>query len=160
MLTRTNVLLFPRLLLSNLKMPLPLRILGREGPHVPANGFDLRSLGGFYEPAGTLEEKVAPLKHAHTTGLRFWDIADVYADSEDVVGERIKRSGKRDDSFLATKFAPQHQPDGGYSFRSDPEYVNLLVRRASRDSGWILLIFITAIGWMASRLLKRQRKLW
>lgn len=104
-------------------MPLPLRALGRDGPQVPAVGLGLGRLGGFYGPAGTLNEKVALLEHAHATGLHFWDMADIYADSEDVVGEWVKRSGKRDDIFLATKFALQRQSDGRHTFRSDPEYV-------------------------------------
>lgn len=45
--------------------------------------------------------------HAHASGLRFWDITDMYADTEDIASEWVKRSGKdkRDDIFLATKFA-------------------------------------------------------
>ncbi|KAJ5814593.1 NADP-dependent oxidoreductase domain-containing protein [Penicillium riverlandense] len=50
-------------------------------------------------------------------------MADIYADSEDVVGEWIKRSGKREDIFLATKFGLQRQPEGSYKSRTDQEYV-------------------------------------
>lgn len=50
-------------------------------------------------------------------------MANVYAGSEDVVGEWIKRSGKREDIFLTTKFSLQRQPDGRHTFRSDTEYV-------------------------------------
>lgn len=50
-------------------------------------------------------------------------MADIYGDSEDVVGEWIKRSGKRNDVFLGTKFGLQRQPKGRHTFRSDPEYV-------------------------------------
>lgn len=117
------------------KMPLPLRSLGREGPQVSAIGLGLGSLGGFYGSAGTLDEKVAALTHAHAVGLRFWDMADVYADSEDVVGEWIKRSGKRDEVFLATKFALQRQPDGRHTFRSDPEYVMTACEKSLRRLG-------------------------
>ncbi|KAL2014842.1 hypothetical protein VTN00DRAFT_2367 [Thermoascus crustaceus] len=116
-------------------MPLPLRALGRDGPQVPAIGLGLGSLGGFYGPAGTLDEKVALLEHAHAIGLHFWDMADVYADSEDVVGEWIKRSGKRDDIFLATKFALQRQPDGRHTFRSDPEYVKAACEKSLQRLG-------------------------
>lgn len=104
--------------------PLPLRTLGRDGPQVPAMGLGFGSIGGFYGPSGTLDEKIALLDHAHATGLRFWDIADVYGDSEDVVGEWVKRYGKkRDDIFISTKFSLQRKPTGGHTFRSDPEYV-------------------------------------
>ncbi|KAL4892579.1 NADP-dependent oxidoreductase domain-containing protein [Aspergillus ambiguus] len=112
-----------------------LRILGRDGPEVPAIGFGFGSLGGFYGPSGTLDEKVALLDHAHAAGLRFWDLADVYMDSEDVVGEWIKRSGKRDDIFLTTKFALQRQPDGRHTFRSDPEYVKMACEKSLQRLG-------------------------
>lgn len=104
-------------------MAVPSRVLGQDGPRVSAVGYGFGSLGGFYGPAGTLDEKVALLDHVHASGLRFWDIADVYADSEDVVGAWIKQSGKRDDVFLSTKFALQRQPNGHHTFHSDPAYV-------------------------------------
>ncbi|KAJ5425803.1 hypothetical protein N7465_000873 [Penicillium sp. CMV-2018d] len=104
-------------------MHTPLRTLGKDGPHVSAVGFGFGSLSGFYGPAGTLDERVALLSHAHSAGLRFWDLADIYSDCEDIAGEWFKRSGKRDDIFLTTKFALQRQPGGGHTFRSDPDYV-------------------------------------
>jgi aryl-alcohol dehydrogenase-like predicted oxidoreductase len=57
--------------------------------------------------AGTLDERVALLYDANATGLRFWNMADIYGDSEDVVGEWIKRSGKHNDVFMATKLGLQ-----------------------------------------------------
>lgn len=118
-------------------MPLPLRTLGREGPQIPAVGLGLGSLGGFYGAAGSLDEKVAVLEHAYVSGLRFWDMADVYADTEDVVGEWVRRSGKdkRDDVFLATKFALLRRPDGRHSFRSDPEYVRAACEKSLQRLG-------------------------
>lgn len=62
-------------------------------------------------------------------------MADVYADSEVVVGEWIKRSGKRDDIFLATKFSLQRRPDGRYSFRSDPVYVKAACEKSLQRHG-------------------------
>jgi aryl-alcohol dehydrogenase-like predicted oxidoreductase len=68
-----------------------------------------------YGPAGTIDEEVARLKHAHAVGLYLWDIADDYGNSEDVVGEWIKRSGKRDNICLATKFGLQSQSNGKFA---------------------------------------------
>ncbi|KAJ9492814.1 hypothetical protein VN97_g403 [Penicillium thymicola] len=103
-------------------MPLPTRSLGRNGPPVPAIGLGLMSLGSIYGFAGSLEDKVAFLEHAHSIGARFWDTADMYFDSEDAVGEWVKRSGNRDDIFLATKFAIQYDAaTGGQTVRSDPD---------------------------------------
>ncbi|KAL4922874.1 NADP-dependent oxidoreductase domain-containing protein [Aspergillus aurantiobrunneus] len=104
-------------------MSLPLRPLGRNGPQVSPIGLGFGSLSGFYGPPGTVDERVALLEHAHATGLRFWDLADIYGDSESVVGEWAKRSGKRNDVFIATKFGLQRKPDGRHTFRSDPDYV-------------------------------------
>lgn len=111
------------------------RALGRDGPQVPAVGLGLMSLGGMYGAAGSLDEKVAFLDHAHATGQRFWDTADMYADSEDAVGEWIKRSGKREDIFLATKFGIQWDPESGTKIRSDPEYVKVACEKSLRRLG-------------------------
>lgn len=116
-------------------MPSRLRALGRDGPKVTAVGLGFGSIGGVYGPAGTLDEKVALLEHAHATGLHFWDMADIYADSEDIVGEWIKRSGKRDDIFLATKFGLRRQPDGMFKFRTDPEYVKVACEKSLQRLG-------------------------
>jgi aryl-alcohol dehydrogenase-like predicted oxidoreductase len=116
-------------------MSIPIRVLGRDGPEVPAVGLGLMNIGGAYGPAGALDEKVAFLEHAHTTGQRFWDTADIYADSEDTVGEWFKRSGKRDDIFLATKFAIQQGPGMGFTVRSDPEYVKQACEKSLQRLG-------------------------
>lgn len=118
-----------------MKMSSPLRALGQNGPEIPAVGLGFGSLGGFYGPTGTTDEKVLLLEHAHAIGSQFWDMADVYGDSEDVVGEWVKRSGKRNDVFLATKFALQRKPEGGFTFRSDPEYVKVACERSLQRLG-------------------------
>ncbi|EFY93954.1 aldo/keto reductase [Metarhizium acridum CQMa 102] len=104
-------------------MSLPLRTLGRNGPPVSPVGLGFGSLGGFYGPPGTRDEKLALLDHAYAVGLRFWDLSDVYGDSEELVGEWLKRSGRREDVFLCTKFSLQRQADGRHTFRSDPQHV-------------------------------------
>jgi aryl-alcohol dehydrogenase-like predicted oxidoreductase len=92
------------------------------------------SLGSVYGSAGTLEEKVAFLEHAHAIGARFWDTADIYFDSEDAVGAWIKESGNRDDVFLATKFA-LHYSGMEQSVRSDPEYVKAACEKSLKRLG-------------------------
>lgn len=94
------------------------------------------SLGNAYGPAGSLEDKVAFLEHAHSIGARFWDTADVYLDSEDVVGEWLKKSGNRNDIFLATKFAMQLDISTGIqTVRSDPEYVKVACEKSLKRLG-------------------------
>ncbi|OQE80566.1 hypothetical protein PENNAL_c0045G10389 [Penicillium nalgiovense] len=117
-------------------MSLPTRSLGCNGPEVPAVGLGLMSLGNAYGPAGSLEDKVAFLEHAHSIGARFWDTADVYLDSEDVVGEWLKKSGNRNDIFLATKFAMQLDISTGIqTVRSDPEYVKVACEKSLKRLG-------------------------
>ncbi|KAJ5621318.1 hypothetical protein N7528_006101 [Penicillium herquei] len=113
----------------------PLRILGRDGPQVSPVGLGFGSISGFYGPAGTIDERVALLDHAHKIGLCFWDLADVYLDAEDLVGEWIKRSDKRNEIFLATKFGLQRQPGGSHTFRSDPEYVKSACEKSLKRFG-------------------------
>ncbi|CAG8212127.1 unnamed protein product [Penicillium nalgiovense] len=117
-------------------MSLPTRSLGCNGPEVPAVGLGLMSLGNVYGPAGSLEDKVAFLEHAHSIGARFWDTADLYLDSEDVVGEWLKKSGNRNDIFLATKFAMQLDISTGIqTVRSDPEYVKVACEKSLKRLG-------------------------
>jgi aryl-alcohol dehydrogenase-like predicted oxidoreductase len=92
------------------------------------------SLGSVYGSAGTLEDKVAFLEHAHAIGARFWDTADIYFDSEDAVGAWIKESGNRDDVFLATKFA-LHYSGMEQSVRSNPEYVKAACEKSLKRLG-------------------------
>ena len=103
-------------------MSLPTRTLGRGGPQVTALGFGAMSLGGAYGQKDTDEERFQLLDRAYELGERFWDTADIYADSEDVIGKWFKRTGKREGVFLATKFAIDRST-GALTLRSDPEYV-------------------------------------
>ncbi|KAJ5287051.1 hypothetical protein N7478_002737 [Penicillium angulare] len=116
-------------------MTAPLRTLGRDGPQVSPVGLGMGSIGGFYGSAGCIDDRVALLDHAHATGLRFWDLADVYLDSEDVVGEWVKRSGKRDEVFIATKFGMHHGTNGIQISRSDAEYAQIACEKSLQRLG-------------------------
>ncbi|KAJ7271561.1 hypothetical protein C8J57DRAFT_1226149 [Mycena rebaudengoi] len=41
---------------------------------------------------------------ASAAGCTFWDTADAYADSEELIGKWFKRTGKRDQIFISAKF--------------------------------------------------------
>ena len=69
------------------------------------------------------EQRFQLLDRAYELGERFWDSADIYSDSEDLLGKWFAHTGKRDDIFLATKFAITLKPDGSREVRSDPAYV-------------------------------------
>ncbi|OAR01205.1 hypothetical protein LLEC1_00169 [Akanthomyces lecanii] len=104
-------------------MPLPTRTLGRNGPQVTGIGLGLMSFAGWYKQQDTSEETALDfLDRAYELGERFWDTADVYTNSEARVGAWFQRSGKRDDIFLATKFALRQTPQGRV-LDNDPAYV-------------------------------------
>lgn len=106
-------------------MTITTRQLGTNGPRVPALGLGLMSIGGVYGSAPSDEERVSLLDHAYSIGERFWDTADIYMDSEDIVGLwNARNPEKRNDIFLATKFALQFDHETmAQTVRSDPEYV-------------------------------------
>ncbi|TQS32480.1 hypothetical protein Golomagni_07200, partial [Golovinomyces magnicellulatus] len=105
-------------------MSLPTRSLGRNGPQVTSIGLGLMSFAGWYSQTNTdTESALKFLDKAHEIGEHFWDTADVYGGSEDIIGEWVKKSGKRSDIFLATKFALQTLPDGTRTVNNDPAYV-------------------------------------
>jgi predicted aldo/keto reductase-like oxidoreductase len=89
---------------------LPTCNLGRSGPAVTAIGFGLMGLSTSY---GTVEsdlDRFKVLDRAFEMGEKFWDTADVYGDSEDLVGKWFKRTGKRNEaSILALEF-PSRRP--------------------------------------------------
>ncbi|KAF2259050.1 Aldo/keto reductase [Lojkania enalia] len=81
-----------------------LRQLGKNGPKVPALGFGLMTLAGAYGTPPSDEERFLILDRAVQLGSTFWDSSDIYGDSEEMLGKWLKRTGKRDQVFLATKF--------------------------------------------------------
>jgi aryl-alcohol dehydrogenase-like predicted oxidoreductase len=117
-------------------MPLPTRTLGRGGPEVTAIGFGLMSIGGVYGPRGSDDERMALLDRAYELGEWFWDTADIYFDSEELVGKWVlKNPEKAKDIFLATKFGLEMTPDGGQTINSDPEYVKVACEKSLQKLG-------------------------
>ncbi|CZR57746.1 probable aldo-keto reductase (AKR13) [Phialocephala subalpina] len=80
--------------------------LGKNGPLVPAMGLGLMNLThltyGSNLPDG--EARFAMLDRALEIGETFWDGSDLYGDCEELLNKWFKRTGKRDEIFLATKF--------------------------------------------------------
>ncbi|KIM97071.1 hypothetical protein OIDMADRAFT_44030 [Oidiodendron maius Zn] len=110
------------------------RRLGRNGPHVTAVGLGTMSIGGAYGQQNTVEDKLKVLDRAHDIGEVFWDTADAYLDSEDVIGQWFKKTGKRSDIFLATKFGLDYST-GLQVERSNPEYVKLACEKSLKRMG-------------------------
>ncbi|KAJ7300908.1 Aldo/keto reductase [Mycena albidolilacea] len=91
-----------------------------------AIGFGAMGISTYYGAVESDEERFKVLDAAHAAGSTFWDTADVYGDSEELLGKWFKRTGKRADIFLASKFGftPSYSLDGS------PEYV----RKAAESS--------------------------
>lgn len=59
----------------------------------------------------------------------------MYGDSEDLLGKWFKRTGKRDEIFLATKFGNLIKKDGSRAIDSSPEYVEAACAKSLQRLG-------------------------
>ncbi|KAK7028291.1 Aldo-keto reductase [Favolaschia claudopus] len=82
-------------------MSIPTRKLGQAD--VSEIGFGAMGISAFYGSVESDEERFKVLDAAHAGGCRHWDTAHIYGDSEELIGKWFKRTGKRNDIFLATK---------------------------------------------------------
>jgi aryl-alcohol dehydrogenase-like predicted oxidoreductase len=86
------------------------RTLGRSGITVSAVGFGCWPIGGAIIEDGRSvgwgavddDESVRALRRAHDLGVTFFDTAEVYGNSEEILGRAF--AGRRDGIVLATKF--------------------------------------------------------
>jgi aryl-alcohol dehydrogenase-like predicted oxidoreductase len=130
----------------------PTRKLGKSGVNVSASvlllhcsdnvvGFGAMGMSAFYGPTKAEEENFNVLTRAADMGVRFWDTADVYGNGrnegnylsisqlmEEMIGKWFKKTGRRNEIVLATKFA--NTLDEKFDVRGDPEYV----KQACADS--------------------------
>ncbi|KAJ7787832.1 Aldo/keto reductase [Mycena olivaceomarginata] len=69
----------------------------------PAIGFGAMGISLYYGAVESDEEcfKARVLDAAHAAGDTFWDPADIYSDSEELLGKWFKRMGKRDSKKAA-----------------------------------------------------------
>ena len=114
---------------------IPSRPLGKNGPLVPHIGFGAMGLSAYYGKPPPDSERFKVLDRALELGETFWDTADMYEDSEDLIGRWLERTGKRDSIFLATKFANIIMPGGTVTIRSDPAYVKEACEKSLKRLG-------------------------
>ncbi|KAK7045144.1 Aldo/keto reductase [Favolaschia claudopus] len=98
----------------------------------PAIGFGIMGISTWYGKVDSDQERLKVLDAAYAAGCTFWDTSDVYGDSEDLIGQWFKRTGKRSEIFLCTKFGlklPDFAADGS------PEYVKEAVENNLRRLG-------------------------
>ncbi|KAG7440146.1 Aldo/keto reductase [Guyanagaster necrorhizus] len=81
-------------------------------------GFGAMGLSSYYGAVGSDEERFKILDAAYEKGCRHWDSSNIYGDSELLIGKWFKRTGRRNEIFLTSKFGIT--PTGS---RGDPEYV-------------------------------------
>ncbi|KAH9887274.1 Aldo/keto reductase [Cubamyces lactineus] len=110
---------------------LPTRKIGKN--LVPALGYGAMVLGGAYAPKLPDEERFKVLDTLHELGYTNWDTADVYGDNEDMIGEWFKRTGKRDEIFLATKCGLRPEP--GKVVSGDPAYIHKAIVKSLQRLG-------------------------
>ncbi|KAH9930536.1 Aldo/keto reductase [Epithele typhae] len=102
---------------------LPTRKIGTTD--VCAMGYGAMGLGAVYGDHLSQEERFKVLDALYEMGCTNWDTADIYADSEDTIGAWFKKTGKRNEIFLATKFGfTIGNPDAKKPISGDPEYVH------------------------------------
>jgi len=80
-------------------------------------------ISAFYGKPLPDEERLKILDAVYENGCTMWDTADVYADSEELIGKWFKRTGKRNEIFLATKFGLRSGVPGR-TVNGDPDYVH------------------------------------
>jgi aryl-alcohol dehydrogenase-like predicted oxidoreductase len=70
----------------------PTRQLGKNGPQVSVLGFGAMSISiGYATPSSSDEERFKVYDRAIDLGCTYFDSADVYGDSEDVLGRYFKK---------------------------------------------------------------------
>ncbi|KAL6921617.1 hypothetical protein ACHAPO_010988 [Fusarium lateritium] len=114
---------------------LPLRQLTKNGTKIPAIGFGLMGLSIAYGAAEPDEERLKVLDRAWELGCTNWDTANIYGDSEDLVGKWFKlHPERRQDIFLATKFGIK-MSDKGIVTDSTPEHVRESIEKSLKRLG-------------------------
>ncbi|KAI0938383.1 hypothetical protein AcV5_000077 [Taiwanofungus camphoratus] len=108
-------------------MPLPTRKIGSH--EVSAIGYGAMGISRFYGKALPDEERLKVLDALYENGCTNWDTADIYGDSEILIGKWFKKTGKRNEIFLATKFGFESDvPDKVVN--GDPEYVRKAIQKS------------------------------
>ncbi|KAJ7658264.1 NADP-dependent oxidoreductase domain-containing protein [Mycena polygramma] len=98
----------------------------------PGVGFGGMGLSSAYGAVESDEERFKVLDAAHAAGCTFWDTADMYGDNEELIGKWFKRTGKRDDIFLCTKFGFTLP---SYAINGTPEYVKTAAESSLKKLG-------------------------
>ncbi|KAI0339101.1 Aldo/keto reductase [Trametopsis cervina] len=110
---------------------LPTRKIGTD--EVTAIGWGAMGLSAYYGPAASDEERLKFLDDLYASGCTMWDSANVYGDSEELIGKWLKKTGKRDEIFLCTKVGITGDPARGSN--GEPEYIRQNAERSLQRFG-------------------------
>ncbi|KAI0126805.1 aldo-keto reductase [Xylariales sp. AK1849] len=94
-------------------------LVSAQGLGCMGMSFGYTSNGGYND-----EESLKVLTRAADLGVTFWDTSDIYGPftNEKLIGKWFKETGRRNEIFLATKFANRFV-DGKMEVNGSPEYV-------------------------------------
>ncbi|KAJ7855026.1 Aldo/keto reductase [Mycena olivaceomarginata] len=112
--------------------PFPTRKIGANGPSVSAIGLGAGGISGAFYGKADRARTDEMLTYAADRGLTFWDTADYYGNSEEIIGEWFAATGRRSEIFLATKFGAADLREGPNKGKtcSDPEYIKHAFKRS------------------------------
>ncbi|KAI0765200.1 Aldo/keto reductase [Fomes fomentarius] len=116
-------------------MAAPTRKIGDS--EVSSIGYGAMGIAAYYDTVLPDEERLKVLDGVYESGCTHWDTADVYADSEQLIGKWFKKTGKRNEIFLATKFGfiiGEPRPDGR-RLCGEPDYVSEALERSLSNLG-------------------------
>jgi aryl-alcohol dehydrogenase-like predicted oxidoreductase len=112
------------------------RVLGKNGPLVPALGLGCMGMSDFYGPRDEAES-LATLNHALDRGVAHLDTADMYGfgENEELLGKLLRT--RRRDVFLATKFGfiRDRAEPGKRAVSGKPDYVRAACDASLRRLG-------------------------
>ncbi|MDP6116616.1 MAG: aldo/keto reductase [Planctomycetota bacterium] len=83
------------------KASIPVRVLGKTGVKLPLLGFGGAALPAAWGNPLSVEDRVKLVRYAYNKGVRFFDTAGNYLESQSILGKALK--GIRQDVFLASK---------------------------------------------------------
>ncbi|KAH9932829.1 Aldo/keto reductase [Epithele typhae] len=109
------------------------------GSRVSAIGYGAMGISSFYGPVLVDELRMKArlaLNAVYESGCTHWDTADVYGDSEELIGKWLKKTGKRNDIFLVTKFGmTMNREPGGRAVNGEPSYAAAAIDRSLKRLG-------------------------
>ncbi|KIP07651.1 hypothetical protein PHLGIDRAFT_70777 [Phlebiopsis gigantea 11061_1 CR5-6] len=110
---------------------LPTRKLGKD--LVTSIGYGAMGISALYGPVDSMADRLKFLDELYARGCTNWDTANVYGDSEVLIGKWFQKTGRRNEIFLASKFGITGdviRPSNG-----EPEYVKACMEQSLKRLG-------------------------